>query len=219
MHDEVKAEVDAADRRGMGRARPRARDRRCGTSSPRSRRGVTEKNVVTAIHDTLHDEMAADERVVVLGEDVGARGGVFRVTAGLHGGVRRAARDRHAARRSRASSASRSAWRCTACCPVAEIQFADFIHPAFDQIVSEAARMRYRIERRLRAAAGDPRAVRRRRPRRPLPLAVDRGVLRARPGPQGRRAVDAGRRRRDAARAPSATPTRCCSSSTRRPTG
>ena len=39
---------------------------------------MTEKNVVTAIHDTLHDEMAADDRVVVLGEDVGTRGGVFR---------------------------------------------------------------------------------------------------------------------------------------------
>ncbi len=38
---------------------------------------LTEKNVVTAIHDALHDEMRADDRIVVLGEDVGARGGVF----------------------------------------------------------------------------------------------------------------------------------------------
>ena len=44
---------------------------------------MTEKNVVTAIHDALHDEMAADERVVVLGEDIGVRGGVFRVTQGF----------------------------------------------------------------------------------------------------------------------------------------
>ena len=44
---------------------------------------MTEKNVVTAIHDTLHEQMAADERMVVLGEDVGARGGVFRVTQGF----------------------------------------------------------------------------------------------------------------------------------------
>jgi pyruvate dehydrogenase E1 component beta subunit len=43
---------------------------------------LTEKNVVTAIHDTLHDEMAADDRVVVLGEDIATRGGVFRVTQG-----------------------------------------------------------------------------------------------------------------------------------------
>ena len=64
--------------------------------------------------------------------------------------------------------------------PVAEIQFADFIHPAFDQIVSEAARMRYRSNGDFGVPAGDPRAVRRRDPRRAVPLAVDRGVLRAR---------------------------------------
>ena len=39
--------------------------------------------MVTAIHDTLHDEMAADDRVVVLGEDIATRGGVFRVTQGF----------------------------------------------------------------------------------------------------------------------------------------
>ena len=44
---------------------------------------MTEKNVVTAIHDTLHEEMAADDRVVVLGEDIATRGGVFRVTQGF----------------------------------------------------------------------------------------------------------------------------------------
>ena len=67
----------------------------------RGRRGrpMTEKNVVTAIRDALHDEMAADDRIVLLGEDVGHRGGVFRVTDGWLRGVRRAARDRHAARR------------------------------------------------------------------------------------------------------------------------
>lgn len=43
---------------------------------------MTEKNLVTAIRDTLHDEMAADDRIVLLGEDVGARGGVFRISDG-----------------------------------------------------------------------------------------------------------------------------------------
>jgi 2-oxoisovalerate dehydrogenase E1 component beta subunit len=43
---------------------------------------MTQKNVVTAIRDALHDEMVEDERIVLLGEDVGARGGVFRVSAG-----------------------------------------------------------------------------------------------------------------------------------------
>ena len=44
---------------------------------------MTEKNLVQTIHDTLWDEMHEDDRVLVLGEDVGARGGVFRVTAGF----------------------------------------------------------------------------------------------------------------------------------------
>ncbi|HSL14921.1 MAG TPA: alpha-ketoacid dehydrogenase subunit beta, partial [Actinomycetota bacterium] len=44
---------------------------------------MTEKNVVTAIHDALHDEMAADDRIVVLGEDIAVRGGVFRITQGF----------------------------------------------------------------------------------------------------------------------------------------
>ena len=43
---------------------------------------MTEKNVVTAVRDALHDEMANDERIVLLGEDVGARGGVFRISDG-----------------------------------------------------------------------------------------------------------------------------------------
>jgi 2-oxoisovalerate dehydrogenase E1 component beta subunit len=73
---------------------------------------VTEKNVVTAIHDALHDEMARDERILVLAE--GAIVGLA-VGMALHGLL-----------------------------PVAEIEFADFIHPAFDQVVSEVARMRYR---------------------------------------------------------------------------
>jgi 2-oxoisovalerate dehydrogenase E1 component beta subunit len=104
---------------------------------------MSEKNVVTAIRDALHDEIAEDERVVLLGEDVGARGGVFRISDGW---MRSSESTGSSTRRSpsRASSASRSGWRCTACCPIAEIQFADFIHPAFDQIVSEAARIRYR---------------------------------------------------------------------------
>ena len=41
---------------------------------------MSETNLVTAIRDTLHDEMAADDRLVLLGEDVGVRGGVFKVS-------------------------------------------------------------------------------------------------------------------------------------------
>jgi 2-oxoisovalerate dehydrogenase E1 component beta subunit len=104
---------------------------------------VTAKNVVTAIHDALHDEMAADERIVVLGEDVGARGGVFRVTQGFldEFGEQRVI-DTPLAEGGIVGVAVGMALH--GLLPVAEIEFADFIHPAFDQIVSEVARMRYR---------------------------------------------------------------------------
>jgi 2-oxoisovalerate dehydrogenase E1 component beta subunit len=104
---------------------------------------VTEKNVVTAIHDALHDAMAADDRVVVLGEDVGARGGVFRVTQGFleEFGEARVI-DTPLAEGAIVGVAVGMALH--GLLPVAEIEFADFIHPAFDQMVSEVARMRYR---------------------------------------------------------------------------
>jgi len=104
---------------------------------------VTEKNVVQTIHDTLWDEMQSDDRVVVLGEDVGARGGVFRVTAGFM--------DEFGEQRVIDTPLAESVivgvsigMAMHGLVPVAEIQFADFIHPAFDQLVSEAARIRYR---------------------------------------------------------------------------
>ncbi len=104
---------------------------------------MTEKNVVTAIHEALHDEMAADERIVVLGEDVGARGGVFRVTQGFleEFGEHRVI-DTPLAEGGIVGLAVGMALH--GLLPIAEIEFADFIHPAFDQIVSEVARMRYR---------------------------------------------------------------------------
>jgi 2-oxoisovalerate dehydrogenase E1 component beta subunit len=104
---------------------------------------VTEKNVVNAIHDTLHEQMAADDRLVVLGEDVAARGGVFRVTQGFldEFGERRVI-DTPLAEGAIVGVALGMALH--GLLPVAEIEFADFIHPAFDQMVSEVARMRYR---------------------------------------------------------------------------
>jgi 2-oxoisovalerate dehydrogenase E1 component beta subunit len=104
---------------------------------------VTEKNLVNTIHDTLFEEMKTDDRVLVLGEDVGARGGVFRVTAGFmeEFGEQRVI-DTPLAESSIVGVAIGMALH--GLLPVAEIQFADFIHPAFDQLVSEAARLRYR---------------------------------------------------------------------------
>ena len=104
---------------------------------------MTEKNIIQTIHDTLWDEMKADERVVVMGEDVGARGGVFRATANFL--------EEFGERRVIDTPLAESAivgvalgMSMNGMLPVAEIQFADFIHPAFDQLVSEAARIRYR---------------------------------------------------------------------------
>jgi 2-oxoisovalerate dehydrogenase E1 component beta subunit len=87
--------------------------------------------------------MANDERIVLLGEDVGARGGVFRISAGWMDefGERRVI-DTPLAESGIVGIAIGMALH--GLLPVAEIQFADFIHPAFDQVVSEAARLRYR---------------------------------------------------------------------------
>ena len=100
-------------------------------------------NLVTAIRETLHAEMAADERIVLLGEDVGTRGGVFKVSQGfLEDFGERRVIDTPLAESGIVGVAIGMALHGMV--PVAEIEFADFIHPAFDQIVSEAARMRYR---------------------------------------------------------------------------
>jgi 2-oxoisovalerate dehydrogenase E1 component beta subunit len=101
------------------------------------------KTLLDAIHDTLQEEMRADERIVVLGEDIGRRGGVFRVTVGLleEFGEERVM-DAPLAESVIIGSAIGMA--LNGLLPVAEIQFLDFIYPAIDQIVNEAARIRYR---------------------------------------------------------------------------
>jgi 2-oxoisovalerate dehydrogenase E1 component beta subunit len=104
---------------------------------------MAEIRYVDALNQAHHEEMARDEAVVVLGEDVGRKGGVFGVTAGLHDkfGEDRVI-DSPLAESSIAGVAIGMA--ANGLRPIAEFQFADFIHPAFNQIVSEAARMRYR---------------------------------------------------------------------------
>jgi 2-oxoisovalerate dehydrogenase E1 component beta subunit len=100
-------------------------------------------NMVQAINDALRFEMKRDERVVVLGEDVGRVGGVFRVTQGLW--------DEFGDDRVVDTPLSEGGILGTAIgmalyglVPVPEIQFADFIFPGYDQIVSELAKMRWR---------------------------------------------------------------------------
>lgn len=104
---------------------------------------MPQMNMVQALNDALRVALGRDERVVVLGEDVGRVGGVFRVTAGLmdefgeervvdtplnEGGIVGAA----------------IGMALYGLSPIVEIQFGDYIWPAYDQIVNELAKYRYR---------------------------------------------------------------------------
>ncbi len=99
--------------------------------------------MVQAIQDALRVALREDPRVVVLGEDVGRNGGVFRVTEGLQAefGAERVS-DTPLAENGIVGGAIGMALYGLR--PIAEIQFVDFIYPAFDQIVSELAKMRWR---------------------------------------------------------------------------
>jgi len=96
-----------------------------------------------AIRDGIREEMRRDERVMILGEDVGIRGGVFGVTEGLQEefGEWRVL-DSPLAESSIVGVAIGAALNGMR--PIAEIQFQDYILPAIDQIVNEAAKIRYR---------------------------------------------------------------------------
>ena len=100
-------------------------------------------NFIDAINEALTQEMAKDERVFVLGEDIGVSGGVFKATAGL---FEKFGEDRvidtplaEGIIIGASIGASMVGWR-----PVPEIQFADFITPAMEQIVQQATKLRYR---------------------------------------------------------------------------
>src|ERR687893_2603619 len=104
---------------------------------------MAEMGLLEALRAGLDEAMAADGRVFIFGEDVGRRGGVFRVTEGLiekYGPYR--VLDSPLAESIIVGACIGAA--CYGLRPVAEIQFADFIWPATNQIISEAARMRYR---------------------------------------------------------------------------
>ncbi len=99
--------------------------------------------MVQAVARTLDEEMARDSRVVVMGEDVGKRGGVFLATDKLY--------DKYGPDRVIDSPLSEAAIIGAALGmavhghrPVAEIQFADYVFPGFDQLVSQVAKLRYR---------------------------------------------------------------------------
>ncbi|HZW68087.1 MAG TPA: alpha-ketoacid dehydrogenase subunit beta [Pseudogracilibacillus sp.] len=104
---------------------------------------MTELSYIQAITSAMNEEMSRDDKVFIVGEDVGAKGGVFRATDGLY--------EKYGEDRVIDSPLSESAIvgvgigaAMYGMRPIAEIQFADFIMPAVNQIVSEAAKIRYR---------------------------------------------------------------------------
>ncbi len=112
---------------------------------------TTSATMIDAINDALHGEMAADDRVVVFGEDIAESGGVFRATAGLQ---ERFGDDRvrdtplaEIAIVGAAAGLGMCGYR-----PVAEIQFSGFLPPAFDQLVTNASRIRWRTRGELSAS-------------------------------------------------------------------
>ena len=108
--------------------------------------GETEEmNMVSALRSCLTEEMERDERVMVLGEDVGKKGGVFLVTDGLHKRFGEArVIDTPLAESSIAGVALGLAIAGKR--PVAEMQFTDFAHMAFNQVTNEIAKFRYRSD-------------------------------------------------------------------------
>jgi len=106
--------------------------------------------MVQAIRQALAGEMARDDRIIILGEDVGRDGGVFRATEGLF--------DRFGPERVMDTPLAESGavgaaigMAALGLRPVAEIQFMGFIYPAFNQIVSHLARLRNRTRGRFTA--------------------------------------------------------------------
>ena len=104
---------------------------------------MPEMTLIDAIRQGMDEELAHDPDVFIVGEDVGVRGGVFRATMGLF--------DKYGPQRvmdSPLAEASIIGVGIGAALyglrPICEIQFADFIHPAFNQIINEAAKMCYR---------------------------------------------------------------------------
>lgn len=104
---------------------------------------MARKNMIEAIRDALDVTMAADDNVVVFGEDVGYFGGVFRATEGLQEKYGRS-RVFDAPINELGIIGAAVGMGAYGLRPVPEIQFADYILPAYDQIASEAARLRYR---------------------------------------------------------------------------
>jgi len=151
--ERVKEEVSAATKAGMESPDPPAENALTNVYSVNVPVAIdapvggetVEMNMVAALRAALTEEMERDERVMVLGEDVGQKGGVFLVTDGLRSrfGEERVI-DTPLAESSIAGVALGLALAGKR--PVAEMQFTDFAHMAFNQITNEIAKFRYRTD-------------------------------------------------------------------------
>lgn len=153
FEERVKDEVTQATREGLAAPDAKPEDALTNVYSvdvaaaraPDSNVEVEEMNMVSAIRDALTWEMEHDERVIVLGEDVGPKGGVFLVTDGLY---HRFGSDRVIDTPIAESSIAGIALGLALAGkrPVAEMQFTDFAHMAFNQLTNEIAKFRYRSD-------------------------------------------------------------------------
>jgi 2-oxoisovalerate dehydrogenase E1 component len=151
--ERVKEEVTKATREGLEAADPKPEDALTnvysvdvpGQIDPSPEAETEELNMVQALREAITEEMERDERVMVLGEDVGPKGGVFLVTDGLH---KRFGEDRVIDTPIAESSIAGLALGLALAGkrPIAEMQFTDFAHMAFNQITNEIAKFRYRSD-------------------------------------------------------------------------
>src|ERR1700686_1624808 len=151
--ERVKDEVSKATQEGMQSPDPEPEDAlktvygvgAPATMEPAPGVETEDMNMVAALRSALTEEMERDERVMVLGEDVGQKGGVFLVTDGLYNKFGEArVIDTPLAESSIAGVALGLALAGKR--PVAEMQFTDFAHMAFNQITNEIAKFRYRSD-------------------------------------------------------------------------
>ena len=151
LEDAVKEEITRATREGMDSPDPKPEDALTNVYAVESPAAIEpapdvereDMNMVAALRSALTEEMARDERVMVMGEDVGKKGGVFLVTDGLRAKFGEArVIDTPLAESSIVGVALGMAVAGKR--PVAEIQFTDFAHMAFNSITNEAAKYRYR---------------------------------------------------------------------------
>ena len=151
--EQVKEEITQATREGMDSPDPAPEDALTNVYAievpkaidPAPELETEDMNMVSALRSALNEEMERDERVMVLGEDVGKKGGVFLVTDGLHARYGEArVIDSPLAESSIVGVALGLAIAGKR--PVAEIQFTDFAHMAFNSITNEAAKYRYRSD-------------------------------------------------------------------------